>query len=166
MTKQSFRIATIALSAAFLLLCHSRTFTQTGVTRSSSISDLAWMVGDWQTDSGELTSDEHWAGQAGEVMIGMSRSVSGDKLISFEALRIEQRKDAIFYVASVNGGCLATHFKLTRLTAQEAVFENPAHDFPKRIIYRKKSATEMTATIDAGEGTPSHAFIFHLSKNK
>jgi len=110
------------------------------------MAELAWMAGDWQTDpNGRSTSDEHWARPAGGIMIGMSRTVAGNKLISFESLRIEQRGEAIFYVASVKGRCPATDFKLTRLNAQEAVFENPDHDFPKRIIYRKKSAQEMSS---------------------
>jgi hypothetical protein len=162
MTKRSFRIATIALSATFFLFCHSRSFTRDGLATTSDIADLAWMAGDWQTDpNGRTTSDEHWARPAGGVMIGMSRTVAGNKLVSFESLKIEQRGDAIFYVASVKGRCPATDFKLTRLNTQEAIFENPDHDFPKRIIYRKKSAQEMTASVE-GEGTKSQAFIFHL----
>lgn len=120
------------------------------------------MVGSWQTDpNGRVISDEHWARPAAGIMIAMSRTVAGDKLASFESLRIEQRGDAIFYVASVKGRCPATDFKLTRVTANEAVFENPEHDFPKRIIYRRKSATEMTASIDGGEGTKSQEYKFH-----
>jgi hypothetical protein len=33
------------------------------------------------------------------------------------------------------------------------VFENPAHDFPKRIIYRKTADDALTASIDGGEGS-------------
>jgi len=163
MTKRSFRIASIALSATFLLFCHSRSFTRDGVTTNSDLADLAWMAGDWQTDAnGRTISDEHWARPAGGVMIGMSRTVAGNKLVSFESLRIEQRGESIFYVASVKGRCPATDFKLTRQNAQEAIFENPDHDFPKRIIYRKQSAQEMTALVDGGEGTKSQEFVFHL----
>ena len=163
MTNRSFRIATIALSATFLLFCHSRSFTRDGVTNSSDIADLTWMAGDWQTDpNGRVTSDEHWARPAGGIMIGMSRTVAGNKLASFEFLRIEKRGEEIFYVASVRGRCPATDFKLTRVNGQEAIFENPEHDFPKRIIYRKKSAQELTASVDGGEGTKSETFVFHL----
>jgi len=45
-----------------------------------------------------------------------------------------------------------TDFKLTRLTEQEAVFENPAHDFPKRVIYRKSAVGTLTARVE-GDGT-------------
>jgi hypothetical protein len=163
MNKRSFRIATIALSATILLFCHSRSFTRDGVTNTSDIADLAWMTGDWQTDpNGRITSDEHWSRPGGGVMIGMSRTVAGNKLVSFESLRIEQRGEAIFYVANVKGRCPATDFKLTRLNAQVAVFENPDHDFPKRIIYRKTSAKEMIASVDGGEGTKAQDFVLHF----
>jgi Domain of unknown function (DUF6265) len=166
MTKRSSRIATIALAASFLLFCHSITFPHTAP--GHNLSELAWLAGNWQTDTnGRLVSDEHWALADGGIMIGMSRTVAaGDKLASFEFLRIEQRGEDIFYVANVKGRCPATDFKLTRLSGQEAVFENPEHDFPKRIIYRKKSSTEMTASIDAGEGTKSQEYSFHSIANK
>ena len=159
---RSFSVASVTL----LLVCQTATFARNNLTTGPGITDLAWMIGNWQTDSkGRLVSDEHWAPAAAGIMIGMSRTVAGDKLASFESLRIEQRGDAIFYVASVKGRCPATDFKLTRVTASEAVFENPEHDFPKRIIYRKKSATEMIASVDGGEGTKSQEYAYTRSKN-
>ena len=53
--------------------------------------------------------------------------------------------------------------KLVELHAEadrEAVFENPEHDFPKRIIYRKNSAGGLSAIVDGGEGTKSEKFDF------
>ena len=43
--------------------------------------------------------------------------------------------------------------KPVALIPTEAVFENPQHDFPKRIIYRKSGDNTLTTTVDAGEGT-------------
>ena len=97
-------------------------------------------------------------------MLGMSRTVGGDKTIEFEYLRIEQREDGIYYVAHPRARCPGTDFKLTRLSSSEAVFENPQHDFPKRIIYRKTSEDALTAGIDAGEGTRSMSFGFRRAR--
>jgi hypothetical protein len=97
-------------------------------------------------------------------MLGMSRTVAGDKTVEFEYLRIEQRPDAIYYVAHPKARCPGTDFKLTRLSAQEALFENPEHDFPKRIIYRKNADGSLTASIDGGEGTKAMAFSFRSMK--
>ena len=93
-------------------------------------------------------------------MIGMGRTIAGGKTVEFEYLRIEQRADQIYYVASPKGRCPGTDFKLTRLAGQEATFENPEHDFPKRIIYRKNSDGSLTASIDGGAGTKSMSFAY------
>jgi hypothetical protein len=63
-------------------------------------------------------------------------------------------------VANPNANCPQTDFKLTRLARQEVVFENPAHDYPKRVIYRKNSDGSLVASIDAGEGTKSQTFSY------
>jgi len=130
-----------------------------------SISELSWMSGDWQTPAGgRVQIDEHWTQSAGGSMLGMSRTVAGDKTVEFEYLRIEQREDGIYYVAHPKARCPGTDFKLTRLSSSEAVFENPQHDFPKRIIYRKTSEDALTASIDAGEGTKSMSFGYRRAR--
>ena len=48
--------------------------------------------------------------------------------------RIEQRKDAIVYVASP-GGRPPTDFPLVDLGKDFVLFANPEHDFPKEIRY-------------------------------
>jgi Domain of unknown function (DUF6265) len=129
------------------------------------ISQLTWMAGDWQTaPGGRAQIEEHWTQPAGGSMLGMSRTVAGNRTAEFEFLRIEQRDDGIYYVAQPKGRCPATDFKLTRVGSQEAVFENPQHDFPKRITYRKMADDSLTAAIDGGEGTKAITFQFRRIK--
>jgi hypothetical protein len=97
-------------------------------------------------------------------MMGMSRTVAGDMTVEFEYLRIEQRGDGLYYVAHPKARCPGTDFKLTRASATEAVFENPQHDFPKRIIYRKGADDSLTASIDGGEGSKAMTFAFKRMK--
>lgn len=125
-----------------------------------TLADISWISGDWQTaPGGRRQIEEHWTAAAGGSMMGVSRTVAGDKTVEFEYLRIEQRADGIFYVAHPKARCPGTDFKLTRASATEAIFENPQHDFPKRIIYRKTD-DGLTASIDAGEGSKSVSFVF------
>ena len=128
--------------------------------QTPTMSDLSWIAGDWQTaPGGRRQIEEHWTAVAGGSMMGVSRTVAGDKTVEFEYLRIEQRADGIYYVAHPKARCPGTDFKLTRASATEAVFENPQHDFPKRIIYRKTD-DGLTASIDAGEGSKAMSFVF------
>jgi hypothetical protein len=125
------------------------------------IADLAWMAGGWRTAAGGRAQiEEHWMTPSGGSMLGMGRTVVGDRTVEFEFLRLEQRADAIYYVASPGGQCPSTDFKLTRLSAQEVMFENPQHDFPKRIIYKKASDGSLMASVDAGAGTKSQSFSY------
>ncbi|HEX5873184.1 MAG TPA: DUF6265 family protein [Pyrinomonadaceae bacterium] len=132
--------------------------------QTPTLADLAWMVGSWQSAPGARQVEEHWTTAAGGTMMGMGRTVAGDKTVEFEYLRIEQRADGIFYVAHPKARCPGTDFKLTRVSATEAVFENPQHDFPKRVIYRKGEGDALTATIDGGEGTKAVTFAFQRIK--
>ena len=129
--------------------------------QTTSIPDLSWSAGDWQrAHGGHARIEEHWTSAAGGTMMGMSRTVAGDKTAEFEYLRIEQRADGIYYVAHPKARCPGTDFKLTKASATEAVFEDPQHVFSKRIIYRKTAGESLTASIDGGEGTMAMSFAF------
>jgi Domain of unknown function (DUF6265) len=121
-------------------------------TQTFKIEDLAWLSGDWETTPGRMQIEEHWTKVAGGSLIGMSRTVAGGKTVFFEYLRIETRGTDIYYVAHPKARAPGTDFKLSRLTGQEAIFENHAHDFPKRIIYRKNGDGTLTARVE-GNGT-------------
>lgn len=147
------------LIVATLILCVNLS------VQTPTITDVAWIAGDWQTAAGgRRQTEEHWTKPAGASMMGMSRTVAADKTVEFEYLRIEQRADGVYYVAHPQGRCPGTDFKLTRASATEAVFENPQHDFPKRIIYRKSADDSLTASVDAGEGSKAISFAFQRMK--
>ena len=80
-------------------------------------------------------------------MLGMSRTVAGEKTLFFEYLRLELRPDGIFYVAHPKARP-GVDFKLVKLEGQSAVFENLEHDFPKRILYRRNPDGSLTARVE------------------
>lgn len=114
------------------------------------IEQLAFLAGSWRI-SGEVTIEEQWLTPAGGTMIGMSRVHGHGQTFFFEFLRIETRDDGIYYVPQPKGGP-ATDFKLVKLDATGAVFENLQHDFPKRILYRREGPDAVTARVE-GDGT-------------
>lgn len=116
---------------------------------SPSIDSLSWLAGHFVTEGPEGSgSEELWLPAKAGLMTGMNRSVSRKGHASFEFLRIEQRPDGVVYVAQPGGGA-PTEFRLTRSEGTLAVFENPAHDFPKRLAYRRVGDA-LTARVDDG----------------
>lgn len=160
-------LLTLALTGVLALALNADLLGQTRTTpvTTHTISELGWMAGDWQTaPGGRAQIEEHWTQPAGGSMLGMGRTVMGIRTLEFEYLRLEQRSDGIYYIAHPKARCPGTDFKLTRLTSNEAVFENPAHDFPKRVIYRKTPEGSLAASIDGGEGTKSQSFTYFPMK--
>jgi len=155
-------VVTFILAVTLMIVWSAGASSETRTSGPApKITKLAWLSGDWQTTPrGRARIEEHWTVPAGGTMIGMGRTVVGDKTAEFEFLRIEQRGDDIYYVANPNANCPQTDFKLTRLAGQEVIFENPAHDYPKRVMYRKNSDGSLVASIDAGEGTKSQSFSY------
>jgi hypothetical protein len=118
-------------------------------TPDPAMAELSWMSGQWCSSEGGEQVEEHWLAPRGDLMLGLSRTVKDGRTTSFEFLRIESREGGISYVAQP-GGVPPTAFRLTAAGAQWARFENPQHDFPKRVEYRRVK-TRLHAEI-AGPG--------------
>ncbi len=49
-------------------------------TQTPTLADISWISGDWQTaPGGKAQIEEHWTQAAGATMMGMSRTVAGEK---------------------------------------------------------------------------------------
>ncbi len=124
------------------------------------------MAGSWEAPMGNILIEEHWTQPAGGTLFGVNRTIIAGKTKAFEFLRIETRADGIFYVAQP-GGRPPTDFKLTRLEKQEVVFENPEHDFPQRIIYRKEFGGTLHARVEGKQnGKESGTDFYFLPRPK
>ena len=128
------------------------------------LKPVAWMAGNWRLEGPNVTIEEQWMEPAGKLMLGMSRTTS-KRGSFFEFLRVEARADGVYYVAQPKGGP-PTDFKLVRHSASEAVFENLAHDFPKRILYRLDSPEELTARVEGDACSKEQAEEFKYRRVK
>ena len=80
-------------------------------------------------------------------MMGVSRTVVNGKTTEWEFLIIREGTQGFSrYVAKPSSQPEAT-FTSTSVTATEVVFENPAHDFPRKIVYRRDGTT-LNAAIE------------------
>lgn len=160
-----FLCATLVLLAS--LFSQQKTASQqraaTQPTATAKLSDFAWLTGAWLLDRGASRTEEHWSTPASNGMLGTSRTLRGDRMVEFEFLRIVARDGAIYYLAQP-GGRPATEFKLTSFDGVTAIFENPQHDFPKRILYKKNPDGSLTARIDAGPGITHGAMEFPFKR--
>jgi len=112
---------------------------------------LAWLAGAWENKTGNVTAEELWTSVAGGTMLGINRTISDNRTVAFEFLRIEERPKGIVLIAHPNARSPGTEFVLTYQDESEVVFENPEHDFPTLIRYVLKRDGSMLASIGGGE---------------
>jgi hypothetical protein len=67
-------------------------------------------------------------------------------MTAFEYLRVVERNGGLVHVAQP-GGAPPTEFVLTALEGTRAVFENPRHDSPQRIVYELSAEGRLSASI-------------------
>ncbi len=106
--------------------------------------DLGWLSGCWAFTRNGRHVIENWTPAEGGTLVGVSRTVADGKTVEYEFLLIRAGAAGLEYVAKPSGQAEAT-FTSTRVTASEVVFENPAHDFPKRILYTRDGDTLLAA---------------------
>jgi hypothetical protein len=113
-----------------------------------TINDLAWLKGCWGLSRNGRETTEHWLKPAGGTMLGISRTVAEGKTVEFEFTQIRQEPNGeIFFIAKPSGQPEAT-FKLIKGSVNEVIFENPQHDFPQRVIYRRQGDDALLGRIE------------------
>lgn len=144
----------LAVSLAATLVLSATAALAAAAPPGHDLDDLAWIAGRWAGQSGRLEMEELWTEPKGGLMLGLHRDVVDGTARSFEFLRIESTPEGIVYRSSPNG-VPATTFKLVRLEGKRVVFENPAHDFPTRILYWLAADGRLHARIEGGQGGKS-----------
>jgi hypothetical protein len=135
-------------------------------TQRTGIEGLGWIAGCWAMDDGKESTQENWMKPAGQSMIGMSRTVSGGKTVFTEYLQIREMNGQLAYIVSLGLNAKPTLFKLIKSSESEVVFENPEHDFPQRIIYRRESSEALFARIEGQEKGVKKSIDFPFKRIK
>jgi len=123
------------------------------------VADLAWMSGRWESVRDGRWTEESWSAPRGGVMLGYSRSGRGDGLREFEFLRLQAGADGVPVYLAQPGGLPPVPFRLTARERTGATFDNPAHDFPQRIVYRR-TGDSMVATISKLDGSNAISWTY------
>jgi hypothetical protein len=108
---------------------------------------ISWLAGCWARDGAEPGTEEHWTQPAAGTMLGVGRTVKAGKTVEFEFMRIHVAPDGKLLFTAIPSGQKEATFTELRGSASELVFENPAHDFPQRVVYRAEGKARLLASI-------------------
>ena len=117
------------------------------------LAALAFMSGCWRGDAGtDKTIEENWTAADSDVMLATTRYLDDNtgRTRAWELSRIVADSAGIVLFPAPNGNQQG-RFRLMTTSAGEARFEDPTHDFPKRIIYRRIDARTLAVRVDRDE---------------
>lgn len=120
--------------------------------------DLDWLAGYWLSCEDGVEVSETWSNRRGGIMLGGSITI-GDDAFGWEQARIEAEEEGLTFHAQPRNQPVAA-FRLVRSGPAEAVFENPAHDFPQRVIYRR-DGDRLIGRIEGMSGGREQAMEWH-----
>ena len=114
---------------------------------------VRFLLGDWIADSGEKVTRESWKAVSDRTFEGNSvvQSSETGKITWRESMRLAEMGDGIFYVVKPEQNEMPVAFRLTACDAGRVVFENNAHDFPKRIEYFVPADGRLTVRVSDGQ---------------
>ena len=115
------------------------------------VADFGFMAGCWQGGDAQTTMEEVWMRPAGGSMMGTSRVLAGGRTVFSEFVEVAEKPAGLVMTVALGIGKPGVPFTRIAAGADEVVFENPTHDFPQRIRYRKQSDTAVLARIEGVE---------------
>lgn len=139
-----------------LLLITSAVAMPAHGTELNDINALSWMSGSWVGSFHGRPMEAQYSSANGGVIVGYTKIYNGDQSEFFEFEKF-QVVDGRIELSPSPFGHQGVPFAIQSISATKAVFENPQHDFPNRIIYELKPNGEMFARI---EGQKNGQFVF------
>jgi Domain of unknown function (DUF6265) len=134
-----------------------------------ALAPAAWLAGCWNFTGREAGSSEQWMAPAGGAMLGMSRTLRGGAVREFEFMVLRADPQGLLSYSAWPAGKGPTVFMQATAPATAAaepvlVFENPNHDFPQRIIYRRDGADRAFARIEGRRGGSAVGLDFPMRR--
>lgn len=138
------------------------------IEAQATVQALGWLTGTWEAERTQSEgappawTDESWTKPRGGILVGVGRRGVGHRLGMWEVMRIatDAAGQTALHVTGSDGS--SASFALVRSAGSEAVFENPAHDYPQRIAYRR-TADGLEAWISRIDGSGERRWRFRAA---
>ncbi|MFQ5630950.1 MAG: DUF6265 family protein [bacterium] len=156
------------LKKIFVIIAILGIVTPISVFAQARLSDLDWLIGAWQRETAKSFTYETWRQLSDRTFEGESFRVpkATSDTVFVESLLLVEMAGEIFYMPKVAENKYPVPFRLVSFADGKAVFEHPEHDFPQRIIYKRKTDDSMTAYAEGEINGQKKLLEFQFRKVK
>jgi hypothetical protein len=125
-----------------------------GASPAPSPTLPGWMSGDWERQDGAGWTEEHWSKPRAGLMLGTGRSGRGDRVQSFEFMRITLDSERRLTFWGSPGGAPAVAFQAVETGDSRVIFANDRHDYPTRVAYNRVGNVLIATVSGPGGANP------------
>lgn len=150
------KLKTLLIGSAFLFV--STAYCQD--SNADKLKNLEWLTGKWIRTNAKTGQSgyETWKKDASSKLSGKGVTLKGKETLFEENMEFLFKGKDLYFTVSVTGEKQPTYFKLTSLSPDGFTCENPKHDFPKKITY-KRNGKNLKAVISGAGQTVDYEFI-------
>ncbi|MDY0078802.1 MAG: DUF6265 family protein [Bacteroidales bacterium] len=130
----------------------------TACTAPNPTETIYKLAGDWKTTKGPAMY-ESWKIDTDSTLVGLAFSINGSDTLMIEKMQLNHTADSLVYKVNV-GSQKTVSFGLAKATKNSWIFENKAHDYPNRIIYKMINDSILHARTENSAGNKVIEFYF------
>ena len=131
------------------------------------LEKMSWLVGEWENKMPEGVLTETWSKSNDSTFIGKTLFINEKDTLHSEDIVLTQKGETLLYIPTVKGqnDDKPIEFKMMESKIEnEFAFENPKHDYPQKIVYKKVNETNLVATISGKQQGKSSSESYPMKK--
>ncbi|MGC4100652.1 DUF6265 family protein [Ferruginibacter sp.] len=136
------------------------------ITTRNDFKRLYALEGTWRMKTKRGLLCEEWKKINDDHLQSRGYIIRNNDTIINERVALTRQGDDIFYTSTVENqnNKQPVAFKMTKQQGNSFIFENPQHDFPKRIVYELVNTDSLHAFIDDGIDDTGHIQHFYYKR--
>ena len=157
------------MKKAVLMLVSITLFASCGKSKQvSKIVGNDWLLGKWENKSDEGNLLEIWRKANDSLFIGESYFIKEKDTLHSEKIELKQQGGELLYIATIKGqnNDKPITFKHNIEIAKQLVFENPQHDYPRKIVYKPFAKDHLLIEISGVQQEKPSATRYSMKKTE
>lgn len=133
----------------------------------ANMAKAEWLLGNWENNTPEGNFSENWKKVNDSVFSAESYFATDGDTTFAETVILNEVLGEMAYTVTVpsQNDEKPVHFEMTSIDESQVTFENPAHDFPNKISYRKITNDSIVAEI-SGKGDNKESLKFPMKRKQ
>lgn len=139
--------------------------------KSKEVSKIVgndWLLGKWENKSDEGYLLEVWTKVNDSLFLGESYFIKEKDTLHSEKIELQQKGENLLYVSTIKGqnNDKPITFKHKVEIEKQLVFENPATEYPKKIVYKPIAEDRVLIEVSGIEHGKSSSVRYSMKKTK